>query len=303
MRVPTPHILGAIAAATLILLAGCTPQWRLTEERVNTLLDRAEESWPMCEAPAAGTAEGNERSERSDGACGGTLSASFEHGDGDTDWTIDLDQFCLDSDDGEVVFDGSLKAFEDGTPSATGPVVDSVEVSTDGPLNMEHDGETVEIEIDALLGEYGYPDVEPGEPDAEHPNVITAAQVLFTNLDQDNREDFVRDVRVEITGGDQATVTVLEGQGGTEDDGFVELRTAEDDPIVIDFPSLDVISGSLELVGAGDTVLAVTPDPDRRAVFTLSLNGEDFAREVDCSDATQPLVQAMFALLVEAPLF
>ncbi len=303
MTTRSPHLLGAAMLACLMVLAGCTQQWRLNEEQVNTLLDRVEESWPMCKAPAAGTAQPDERSERSDGACGGSLAASFDHGDGDTEWTITLDQFCMDSDDGEVVLDGVFKAFEDGTPSATGPVVESLEVSTDEAVSMQHDGKSVDIDLDGLLAEYGYPDVEPAVPDAENPDVITATQVLFTHVDQENRADFVRDVRIEVTGGDQATFTVLEGEGGTEDDGFVELRTPEDDPIVIDIPTLDVLSGSLELVGAGDTVLTITPDPDRRAVFTLSLDGEDFAREVDCSDATQPLVQAMFALLVEAPLF
>ncbi len=299
----SPLFIGLALVANLILLAGCTPQWRLTEDRVDTLLDRVEESWPMCHTPAAGTAQPAAPSERSTGSCGGTLSATYEHYEGDTDWTVTLDDLCLDSEDGKVILDGVVTAFEKGMPSEHGPIHESVEVGTDGPVELMHRGSTAEVELGSLSAEFGYPDVHPGVPDEAHPDQVMLDELLLTNLNDEGRKDFVRDVRIERTGGDIASFRVLDGRLGTDHEGYVALRTSEDDPIVLDILHSRYVSGSVELHGAGDTVLVATPDPDRQGVYSLTLNGEAHAREVDCSAAAEPITQAIFAFLVVAPIF
>ncbi len=302
--VRTPLIVGLTLLASLVLLAGCTPQWRLTEARVDTLLDRVDVSWPMCHTPAAGTAQPTAREERSAGGCGGTLSATYEHEEGDTAWTVTLADFCMNSEEGKVILDGVITAFEAGMPGHYGPVVESVEVATTGPMDLMHRGSTAQLEIGGLLTEFGYPDSSGGEvPDESNPDEIMLGELLLTNLNDDGRKDFVQDVRLERTGGDIATLRVIDGRLGTNRDGYVALRTPEDDPIVLDTLTGSFVSGSLELHGAGDTVLVATPDLDRQGVYGLTLNGEPHAREVDCSAAAQPLTQAIVAFLVEAPLF
>jgi|GEM_PF-5594227 len=299
---PLSTRLGLFAALSLVPLAGCTSQWNLDAERAEIILDRVAESSPLCSTPAAGAGGGV--TARATGSCGGTLTATSEHENGDTTYSVNIDQYCLEGPEEEITTSGAATIVKDGSPSDLGPVIDGVEASSDGTIAVVHGGKTQDVVLGRLRTDFGYPDVDPGTPDEESPNVITLDRIDVIYRDAEDRNDFLRNVRIERTGGrDAATIHILDGQGGTEGEGFVEVRTPEDDPFVIDFVNGALLGGSIELQGTGDSVITITPDPSRSGVYVLTLNGEDYTREVDCSGASAPLIQGMLALMVEVPIF
>lgn len=292
-----------------LLLLGCPggaggggndgPLLTLDEATVDLHLDRVESDLPWCVAPEVGAAARSLG--RSSGSCGGSLSATRDHGNGDTEYLVALDDFCMDDAGQSVLATGTLRLFEDGTPSDFGPVIASHQAATQGPIALEQAGGNADLDIEAFRIDYGYPDVTPGAPDESHPDVLTLGAFEMTQAD--GRVDFVRHLRVEAVGSSTVTLEITDGAWGAAGEGHVAIRTAADDPLIIDRTSYALVGGTLELVGEDDVVLALQPDPARPGVYTLTLDGAPFDREVDCGAANAPLTQLLFAVLAEAPIF
>ncbi len=69
------------------------------------------------------------------GECGGTLVGSGLHDNGDDTVTYTFTNYCTYDDDsrtGKTVLNGTYEQFTDGTPSATGPIIESISASTQG---------------------------------------------------------------------------------------------------------------------------------------------------------------------------
>ena len=291
----------ATALLAVALLPACTKRLTIDEETVNTHLDRVTEDWPMCRAIEAGAAPLVDMGARAAGSCGGEVTATFEHGNGDTDYSVTFDAFCLQTEEGPMTIDGDLRVFEDGTPSDFGPVIDRRTMDSVGPLHSEGPFGTLDAEITGFEWAYGYPDVDPGVPDDANPDVITLQSLEVTV--EGGRVDVIRNVELTATGDTTRTIRMLDGEIGSEQDGVADMMTPEDDPLVLDMTDLSIVSGSLEFHGAGNSVLVATPDPTRPGVYTLTVNGEAFDRDVDCSGALSPLIAAMVAMAFEVPLF
>jgi len=323
-----------LALAVSALAAGCGDKpLVLDQATVDDRLDRLEEMVPNCESPDVATptramrtaarqmqklSEGarllGKASGRlppllpmagvgSSGSCGGTLDVTFEHGHGDTDYVLDFSGFCMSSDDGDIVLNGTVKGFEDGTPSDLGPVADSLEVSTDGPLEVVAEGNTMQVTLEGARTEYGNPAAgSPGAPDDENPNVTTVREASVVYVDFDEREDYIHDLRVERTGGTTATVRILDGVLGTRGEGRVDIRTPEGDPLVINLLGPTVTSGTIELQGADDTVMTLQPGAEP-GMIDLTLNGAPFDRMADCSSARTPLVESVAAIFLALPIY
>jgi hypothetical protein len=289
------------ALLSVALLPACANRLTLDEETVDVHLDRVTEDWPMCRAVEAGAAPLVDFGARAAGSCGGEVTATFEHENGDTDYAVAFDAFCLETEEGPMTIDGDLRVFEDGTPSDVGPVIDRRTMDSVGPLHSEGPFGSLDAEITGFEWAYGYPDVDPGVPDDANPDVITL-QSLEVTVDG-GRVDVIRNVELTATGDTVRTIRMLDGEIGSIDDGVVDMMTPEDDPLVIDVASLSITSGSLEFHGANNTVLVARPDPARPGVYTLTLDGEPVARDVDCSGALNPLISAMIAMAFEVPLF
>jgi len=150
----TKHQIPLALAATLVL-AGCNDKLMVLDEAaMDTRLEEIDASLPLCGAMDVGTPTRAMRSAMgqltplakaarllsrygdrmppllpmagvgSAGTCGGSLDVEFDHGNGDTDYVLTFNNYCMTSADGDVVLDGVLEAFEDGTPSDTGPIVE-----------------------------------------------------------------------------------------------------------------------------------------------------------------------------------
>lgn len=312
------HLVLSLAALTLF---GCEGKIRLDAEEVDLRLDRIEETIPLCGASDSQAAmrtvsrvAAASRTMRASGLvgdgfaasgpCGGSLDVSSEHEHGVTDYVLTMSSFCLQSEGGDVVLDGVVLASEKGKPSDVGPVISAFELSTDGALEVGHVDGDMEVEIDRIRAEYGYPATwTPGVPDEANPDVTTVGEVKLSYPGSDERTDFVRDLRISRTGAGVATYVIEDGKVGTDGDGYADVRTPEQDPLVVDLGALQVQSGTIELHGAGGTVLSVQRDPSQPGVFVVTLDGEPYQRSLDCSDAILPVVQGGLVLLGELPIY
>lgn len=247
------------ATVLALLLVGCGGKLQLDAATVNDHLDHIDANVPMCHsavvAPSAMRVAGQElrhlteavRADRSNlraappryrsaGSCGGDLTATSQHENGITDYTAIFTAFCVQSAEGDVVIDGTVLAHEVGTPSDAGPIVASLDTATSGPLVVAQNGATMEITLVGAHTQYGIPAAwAPAAPDADHPDVLTVDNLSATYPADNNREDYVRDIRIERVGDAQAVITVVNGKAGTTGEGHVDVRTLPDDPVVFDF--------------------------------------------------------------------
>jgi hypothetical protein len=318
-HVVTPRRLGTLIVA--LTLVGCESKIRLDEEALELRLDRIEETTPLCGADnstsalrvvsqlaqAARVARAiglTDRPMSASGACGGTLEATSAHESGVTDYVLTMQDFCLQSDGGDVVLDGVVLATENGRPTDSGPIISSLEVETDGIVSLDHVDGGLEVEIDGIRVDYGYPETwAPGVPDEKNPDVTTVKEATVAYVDGDGRVDYLRDLRVERTGDFPSVLEVVKGQVGTEGEGYVDVQTAEDDPVVFNVSTLQVESGTIELHGAGGTVANIQRDPSTPGAFVVALEDGSYTRTLDCSDAVYPFVQGGLALLFELPIY
>ncbi|MBW1881657.1 MAG: hypothetical protein JRJ84_25135 [Deltaproteobacteria bacterium] len=331
----TKHHASIFALAAALLLGGCGDKLIVIDEAAaDYRLDEIDASLPLCGAMDVGTPTRAMRSAvgqmqqfarytrllsgskgrmppmlpmagvGSTGTCGGSLDVTFDHGGGDTDYVLAFNSYCMTSSDGDIVINGVVEAFEDGKPSPMGPVVDSLEMETDGEVEIVHNGETILATIRGDRTEYGIPAAGgPGIPDAENPNVRTLREASAVFVDHDNREDYIRDVRIERTGGTSATVTILEGEAGTKGVGRVDIRTAAGDPLVINVGGSRVVSGTVELLGADDTIMTLQPSCTQPGVIDITVNGAPYDQAADCSTALGPAAEAVVAMYNALPLY
>lgn len=319
------------AALRLALFAtacsGGKPTLVLDEETVAERLDRIEEDVPSCHTASSASDTTTMRTAASGlsgilktvrliggpgadyagvgstGDCGGRIDVTFEHGNGDTDYTAVLDGYCVSGEEGDVVYDGTILAFEDGTPSDMGPVISGVELATDGAVTMTQGDQTVEVTVSDVKTIYGNPsEFEPGFPEEGSPDQtrIGSVRVVFPDAD---REDFVENVRIERHGGVDATVTILSGQAGTVGEDRVAVRTAADDPLKVGIYDGTWTGGTLEIEGAKNTLVTVTSRDGAPGVFDLELDGEPYDDAVDCSTAEAPRSTAVWAILQVIPVY
>ena len=248
------------------------------------------------------TAPGPLRIDGGSGPCGGTMSVSSEHVDGTTTYTVGFDQFCSSSVDGDVTYQGTVVAVQEGKPTDSGPKISALEVRTDGPLVVAQNGATIDIAVDSVRTEYGVPDVwYPGAPDDANPDVTTVshASAVFSS---DGREEYIRDLVYTRAGVWDATYVVKEGKLGREGEDFVTVRTADGDPLVINVLGLQITGGTVEFGGAEGTVLAVRPDGTTAGVMVMDLNDAPYAEGLNCSAGREPLAQFAMTLLTAIPI-
>lgn len=232
------------------------------------------------------------------GSCGGTLTVSSEHGSGNTAYTVDLASFCVSSAEGDITYDGRLKATQIGNSSPDGPIVSALDAQTEGPLAVTNGATSLSVEVSGLHVDYGNPlPWNPGYPDAANPDQIRLGEARM-DWNNGERVDFVRNVKAERPTGSPATLHITEGQVGTVGEGMVTINTPADDPLVANVGSLPAISGSVELHGADDTVVVVTPSA---GTLTFEVGGMPMSEQLDCGDLMAPTVELGLALIGAFP--
>lgn len=301
----------SLSPALLLLVAcgGAHGTLVLDEATVSARLAEIGADVPGCDVTSGASAAlrqltepGPLRIDGGSGPCGGTMSVSSEHVNGTTTYTVGFDQFCTSSADGNVTYQGTVVAVQEGKPTDNGPKISALEAHTDGPLVVAQNGQTIDITVDSVRTEYGVPDVwYPGAPDEANPDVTTVshASAVFSS---DGREEYVRDLVYTRAGVWDATYEVKGGQLGREGEDFVTIRTADGDPLVINVLGLQISSGTVEFGGADGTVLAVRPEGTTAGVMVMDLNDAPYAEGLNCAAGREPLVQFAMTLLTAVPI-
>lgn len=289
--VPGCHAAPTDAAARTAMRAGGARLRDLVEAMRLVARARGESSGVTTYAGGIGT----------NGPCGGNVVVDYLHESGVTDYEVDLDAFCLDTEDGPVVLDGKLVGKETGTPSDFGPVISKFEVSSDGALEVTHAGETTRVTITDAKTEYGVPsEFEPGFPTEQAPDRTTIASV--SAVFPSGRESFLRKLEIERSGGIEMVIRVVEGELGTEGEGYVEVQTVEGEPIESLYNDGAVSGGAVQLTGRGGVVV-VRQNPDDPDAFELTLDGAPVADSVDCGSAVGARRDAVAALIQALPIY
>lgn len=311
---PHSRALSVLAPAALLLTAGCISGSGkrdygellvIDEALVQDRLVRLEAAVPACtttssaarrarQLPVAGTG--------TTGSCGGEVAVDTAHDNGITDYSIDLDAFCMSGTDaGDVVLDGIVEGQERGTPSDAGPIIDSFVLETEGPLTVDHDGPDMEITIDGVVADYGLPAAwAPDTATAADPDVTTLDLLTVHFPGGEESDLLVGDLVVERVG-TPPQWTITEGAVALEGEGYVQLSTPPGEPFT--FGGVEAMSGSLVLTGADDTTLVITPSASTPMAMELELNGAPMAQGVDCSPALPFLVQGVAAAYLALPLY
>jgi hypothetical protein len=237
------------------------------------------------------------------GTCGGSLDVTFDHESGVTDYEAIMADYCVSGAEGDSVYNGTVVAKEVGNPSDNGPVIESLELSTVGAVTVTQGTQTLEITVEDVETDYGVPqEWEPGFPDEANPDrtKIGAIRVVYPST---GREDFVENLEIERSTGLPATVTILSGTSGTVGDDIANIRTAEGEPLILDVYNGTFQGGTLEIVGAKDTLVAVTPRPGSPGVYDVTLDGVPYDQSIDCSNGEAPRSVAVQALLQALPVY
>jgi len=302
------------------LLAGCggaEATLSIDAALIDQRIDEVAEAVPLCDATGSSTPEA--RAARaiysvvralpelagprtpisgtgSTGSCGGTLDVAYDHADGDTSYTALFSAFCMSSADGDVVVDGTVSAVEDGTPSDYGPIISSLSIDTDGPVEIVAAGERITVELSDTKTTYGIPDTwMPGIPDEASPDVTEVGEARVT-FEGPGTEYWVEDLTAERVGPYPTNIHVTEGVLGAAE-GTVLVSTLPDDPLVISLSGL-VEDGALVLTGKGDTTATLVPDPTQPGVASFTVNGEAHSRGLDCSSGVGVYTEAVTALVL-----
>lgn len=295
-----------------LMLAGCGGSLlTLDAEEVDTRLDRLEASVPHCRdivaagrgAPSTGTlhTQVSAVGTGSTGTCGGEAQVEWNHEDGDTDYTAIFDTFCMNSSSGDVVVNGEITAHEEGTPSDEGPVVESLDVATDGPLDVELGGSQVAVDVRGLQTTYGVPQAwSPGEPTTASPDVTTLDRATLTWAD--GTVDYAEDFQLERTGLFPASIVIERGRLGTEGEGYVDVSTRPGEPLLVSSTGM-VQGGSIVLTGRGGTEVVLTPRPDAAGLTDVVVDGVAHPRNIDCTGGLAPSLEMALALTAAFPIY
>ncbi|MCB9669252.1 MAG: hypothetical protein H6734_07265 [Alphaproteobacteria bacterium] len=247
---------------------------------------------PRTEAPllAAGTG--------SSGSCGGSVTVDFEHANGDTDYTAVFEAFCMTTEDGDVVLDGTVRALEDGTPTDAGPMIEALEMETDGPVSVEVAGEAGTLEVAGVRTVYGAPETwSPGIPDASSPDVTTVDRIT---LEHAGDTYYVEGMRSERSGAFPAMVTITAGTVGLAGDGTVEVTTGE--PLEVAITGA-IGGGTIVLTGRDGTTATLHPRPGMPGAFDIDVNGQPHDRALDCTSGMSAAYEAAAAVLAAFPVY
>ncbi len=219
------------------------------------------------------------------GSCAGnpgSLVMTGSHDNGDTSLTIAFNAFCSEDEaTGEqVIVDGTVSVFEDGTPSDFGPIVGAVDASTTG-LTVQSGDRSVTLTLTGLHYEFGVPD---GDPTADSPDVLTLTSLTITDNATGEVSQVTNLTARTYDSGDSTVVIVDSGTLCLPDTGCVDIETGT--PFVMDADG-NVTSGSLVITGSDGNTVTITADPAKPGAFAVALNGTELdGTELDCSGAS-----------------
>jgi len=228
------------------------------------------------------------------GDCGGNVSFSGVHNNGDTGGSLNLNNFCMrDAATGASnVLNGRMSLNADGTPGQTGPITSAVSAESLGVVTLVRStGESFSMELTGLNYRYG----RPGQvPTLAQQDKLTVEEFVIRNntTGQTTKIDVVE---ADIGYRSPVPTTSTRGSGTVEvtgsmdvffpNAGKVSVETLPGQPLVIDRSRSEIKSVGLEVVGAGGKSATFTVSESNPGVFVVSMSDPAFAgASVDCSE-------------------
>lgn len=235
------------------------------------------------------------------GDCGGELVVDWDHGDGDTAYTLDFQSFCVSGGGDAVTLDGVVEGVEHGTSSDDGPVIDAIEITIPSVLDVTHPAGAMQVRLERLHGDYGLPAAwQPATPTADAPDVTRVDGLVFSFPGTDHPDLRMEELEVERVGA-IPELTIIDGAVVFEDEGHVRIRSTAGAPVTV--AGLDGVTGSVEVLGADDAVLQVQIGEVGPLSLSSQLDGEELDIGMDCAGAVAPGAQIYAALIGALPIY
>jgi subtilisin-like proprotein convertase family protein len=235
------------------------------------------------------------------GPCGGTVSFTGVHDNGDTNGTVSLKDFCVEASGSETRTSGDLSVGTVGDPSPVGPVTKSFSASTPGQLELANSmGGAFSVKLGGLRYQYGRPDVIPDTPTLANPDKLNVSSLLIRNNATGNVTKFedvdatigylapVPSVYTQSSGTVQVTAS---GELFFPNTGVVKLETTE--PMVIDRSAEALTAATITATGADGDTVTLQVKPGMPGVFGVTSTAPAYSGStLDCESLTiEPLLQ------------
>jgi hypothetical protein len=220
------------------------------------------------------------------GECGGTMSYTFEHASGTDTYTINFNNYCMLDYNATPLrqnfVNGTVVAKNIGTPGDYGPTIHSGSLETSN-LSVAGGGRTLQISLEAEHS-YGVPATwSPGTPTQSNPDVTKIEDATFVFVEE-GKEHRVKDmIFTTYESGTNTVVNVNSGDYILTSGNRVEVSTSQ--PVVVNSGG-GVVSGTVDVVGAGGTIVQVSSASPGSSTLVVTVNGQPMDEQVDCSEWT-----------------
>jgi len=210
------------------------------------------------------------------GTCGGSMTSTGSHADGNNDLVVTFNNYCTGSDGSTSTINGSMSQYDDGTPGTYGPTIEKTIVSTGGSglqIQTTEDGETTNstIVLDNVVFQYGNPS---GTSTQSNQSTMTFTRILI-NDGTDIYDTRNGNITTYTDSNSNPVVQIVTVEYIDPDLGLVTVSTT---PIT---RTDSKTTGSLSVTGGGDTVIFESSN-DSNSLYTVKLDGEEVGA-VDCS--------------------
>ena len=204
-----------------------------------------------------------------EGSCGGTMTETGTHDNGDTDAVYAFANYCTGDGTNSTTLNGTISVFQDGTPSADGPVIESVTASTGSSgitTTTKVDGDTTTQTLYLTNLKYT----------VGNPSILTITELKTVSSEDGTYR--VTNVNIEQNGDlGTGTVQIKNATYYDPDIGAVSISTSA-------IPMGDTASGtaSITVTSSGSSPVTFTSTDANKGLFTLTQDGETVGG-LDCS--------------------
>jgi hypothetical protein len=211
------------------------------------------------------------------GDCGGRITyPTYSHSNGTTTGTYAFENYCsIDNATGErTTSNGSITFKDSGTPSASGPITNKVEASSQSGITTttkSSTGTTLESHKITFENLVFVPGVPGGTPTSSKPDQVTVDQISNANLisGKTYRQTNLKTSSYETSsGGQSATLT---GRGYRSNGEYFDITTST---AVTTSSSGAYTGGQLTFKGANNSTAVVTVVPGSTLQGTMTVNGQ-----------------------------
>ena len=238
-------------------------------------------------------------------AAPGVVSVTSDHADGTTTYELNFNYYCIDGPDGATIYNGIVNATENGTPSDSGPIISSLEMSAD-ELAVQPGGASGETLLVSFDGENDYGTEfnsftgPAAVPDSENPDVIEVSSIVVENTSRGETHR-IDDLSMTRVGSITSASIAITGGSYTDPDGErVDILTEEGAPVTVNIVTGSFTAGTVVLEGASDTRVDISAGTGR--TVAVAVNGE-LQESLDCDNADAALSDTADILNDNLPLY